>query len=429
MIDMNNLPLVITAIAIFAMAAPFIISKPKHSKRKRKINSKNKSNKTYVYGLVNRGNNVCFLNSVLQALASLNNLRSYLKKKVNFRGVQDEKCPVTIALHETLEKLNEPIKNRASLVPTKMVWALQENARRLINRQQQDAHELFQLLTESLGTEDEICRRPKSILDVDAIRELTKPDNQSNLIYESNPLKGLIACRISCLNCNYCGPIRHSTFDNVSIPLPTQPSITLETLLKTYSGVEFIDEYNCPRCSLLETLTVIEKELSKKHDKTKEHLRLLKKDREIIKTSLVADLDKDIDMELRLTELVHLKFPASKKTMFAKLPEVIAFHFPRSIFFQNGTVLKNPCRVIFPDIIDFSQIEGNEAYYRLKAVIVHLGDHRLGHFVTYRRQERSNVWWRLSDENIEESTILIQHSEVLSPLKWISDLMGSHQAQ
>ncbi|CAB5380763.1 unnamed protein product [Rhizophagus irregularis] len=48
------------------------------------------------------------------------------------------------------------------------------------------------------------------------------------------------------------------------------------------------------------------------------------------------------------------------------------------------------------------EIPSGENIYKLKSVIVHQGDHRSGHFITYRRKEESDGWWRLSDEYVEE---------------------------
>ncbi|CAG8500597.1 5285_t:CDS:1 [Acaulospora morrowiae] len=158
--------------------------------------------------------------------------------------------------------------------------------------------------------------------------------------------------------------------------------------------------------------------------------------------------------EEEVTKLVHMNFLASKQTMFAKLPKVMALHFSRSIYLQNGMTLKNPCRVLFPEKIDltqytttgylatmpseplssppspssslsspilspFADIDGAQPdgiHYRLKAIIAHIGDHKLGHFVTYRRQEGQDSWWRLSDESIEEvklSKVLEQEAYML----------------
>ncbi|CAG8781875.1 21848_t:CDS:1 [Racocetra persica] len=452
-IENSLAPFVVTAIAVFALATPFFASTPKSksSKNKKKSASEDrKTNNNYVYGLFNQGNNICFLNAVLQSLASLKNLRTYLRKKLESTTNHDERL-VTFALYTTLEKLNEPLTSQDSFNPTSIVWALQTaNIKRLINRQQQDAHELFQLLSESLSVEDEISRRPKSLFDVDTIKLLANNNKCTTISLTSgrNPLIGLTACRISCMKCGYCGPIRHSSFDNISIPLPKQNVVTLETLLKTYSGIEFIDEYNCPQCSLLETLAVIENRLTISE---KKYLNKLEADKQIVKEALATDVDiDDSKLKLEVAQLIRMNLPATKQTMFAKLPEIMALHFSRSIYLQNGMTLKNSCRVIFPEFIDLAQYtttgylatmpseplssppaspttsspvlspilaEINDArrhvgeatdasIYRLKSVIVHLGDHRLGHFVTYRRQEEApNAWWRISDENVEEVSL------------------------
>ncbi|CAI2163140.1 14771_t:CDS:1 [Funneliformis geosporum] len=439
--------LVVTTILIIT---PFFVTpKTKESKRKKKNNlNKEIEIKTYTFGLINQGNNICFLNSVLQSLASLKGLRKYLEKKVE-SNPSDTTRPVTFALHVTLERLNEPLTKQQSFIATDVVLALQANARRLINRQQQDAHELFQLLIQSLGAEEDYERRPKSLLDLELIRKLAaEKDKIKHFVSERNPLRGLTACRVSCMKCGYCGPIRHITFDNISIPLPGLSSVPLDVLLRTYAGTDFIDEYNCPHCSLIETLASIENALedTKREPSDKGNESKLENDRQVVKKALATDVDTDISNQLQLTKLAHVKSTASKHTMFAKLPDVFAIHFSRSIYYQSGWTLKNPCKVKFSDSIDMMKYisggylanmpsepmssppspilsspmsspilagigassrrndipceSGN--IYMLKSVIVHQGDHRSGHFVTYRRKEDSDIWWRLSDEYVEE---------------------------
>ncbi|CAG8621241.1 3996_t:CDS:2, partial [Racocetra fulgida] len=405
-IENSLAPFVVTAIAVFALATPFLASTPKSksSKNKKKSASEDrKTNNNYVYGLFNQGNNICFLNAVLQSLASLKNLRTYLRKKLESTANHDERL-VTFALYTTLEKLNEPLTSQDSFNPTSIVWALQTaNIKRLINRQQQDAHELFQLLSESLSVEDEISRRPKSLFDVDTIKLLANNNKYTTISLTSgrNPLIGLTACRISCMKCGYCGPIRHSSFDNISIPLPKQNVVTLETLLKTYSGIEFIDEYNCPQCSLLETLAVIENRLTISE---KKYLNKLEADKQIVKEALATDVDiDDSKLKLEVAQLIHLA-QYTTTGYLATMPSE-----PLSSPPASPTTSSPVLSPILAEINDARRNVGeatDASIYRLKSVIVHLGDHRLGHFVTYRRQEEApNAWWRISDENVEEVSL------------------------
>ncbi|GBB94677.1 hypothetical protein RclHR1_00240025 [Rhizophagus clarus] len=433
--------------AILIITPFFVTPKVKDSKRKKKNSSiKEKETKIYTSGLINQGNNICFLNSVLQSLASLKSFRKYLERKIENKPI-DAELPVTIALHTTLERLNEPLTRQQSFIATDVVWALQANAKRLINRQQQDAHELFQFLFQSLGVEEGHIRRPKSLFDIELIKKMAaKNDTITNFVCDRNPLRGLTACRVSCMKCDYSGPIRHTTFENISIPLPSGLlSVPLDVLLKSYAGTDFIDEYNCPHCSLVETLAAIEKALEVgKNELAKGKLE---EDRQIIKKALATDVDTDISDLLQVTILAHVKNTASKVTMFAKLPDIFSIHFSRSIYYQSGFTFKNSCKVKFPESIDMMKYisrgylvnmpsepmsappspivsspmsspilagigasckedeipsGGIENIYKLKSVIVHQGDHRSGHFITYRRKEGSDTWWRLSDEYVEE---------------------------
>src|SRR5581483_8223031 len=192
---------------------------------------------------------------------------------------------------------------------------------------------------------------------------VAKNDKITNIVNDHNPFRGLIAYHISCMKCGYCGPIRHVTFDNITIPLPSGlPSVPLDVLLKTYAGTDFIDEYNCPHCSLVETSAVIEKALEVGKGASDEgennNLKLsdnklkLEHDQQVIKKALASDIDGDVSGQLQVTKLVHVKNTASKATMFAKLPDIFAIHFSRSIYYQSGFTIKNPCKVKFTESIN-----------------------------------------------------------------------------
>ncbi|KAJ2312537.1 ubiquitin-specific protease ubp1 [Coemansia sp. RSA 2705] len=138
---------------------------------------------------------------------------------------------------------------------------------------------------------------------------------------------------------------------------------------------------------------------------------------------------------------IALRLPPSplstKQDAFAKLPPCLCLHLSRSTFTPDGYPVKNPCHVRFPEYLDFSpytttgnlrvepeasmieQVADDSKHcrggsrgsshpnrrmrdalealgpdanlqncYRLQAVVVHIGSHSYGHFITYRRKPR-----------------------------------------
>ncbi|KAG9298860.1 hypothetical protein G9A89_015881 [Geosiphon pyriformis] len=451
--------------------------KPKRRKRIPKHTVKKitagKEAGTYFHGLVNGGNNTCFMNSVLQALAALPLLRKYLLKRIR-SGEVDENT-VTVALNHLLSKLNEPIVRPNSFLPREIVWALQANAGQLINREQQDAHELFALLSSALSEEEEVSKRPKSLFSLSVVKNSTMRRKLLPLIaspVENNPLRGLTACRISCMRCGHSGPVRHTTFDHISVPLPQISNYSLEQVLRSYTSLEFIDDFNCRNCGLLDTLQVVEERLNELRydqsgsDNMTKRRDQLESEKRIIKIALTNEME--IEDEILAVPYKKVKTAAIKQTMFARLPSIFAIHFSRTIYVPNafgGMMIKNPCEVRFPLIVNLAsylstgylanmpselalssscsppfspalvtvgvaerqlkqeeekysletigetgrpELNEDDRYYRLNAVIVHVGDHSRGHFITYRRQIKDNgaiVWWRTSDEHMREVSL------------------------
>jgi len=133
------------------------------------------SRKRGVVGLVNSAND-CFINSVLQALAGLGDLRIYLIRETHRRSLDGKsvytnlvedprrKTPawkleglqrgiVTKGLKDMLDALNERPLHKKTISAVAFVRTLEDAFRQRISRQQQDAQEFLQVVAERLCDE------------------------------------------------------------------------------------------------------------------------------------------------------------------------------------------------------------------------------------------------------------------------------------
>lgn len=122
--------------------------------------------------------------------------------------------PVTRSLLKTIRQLTVPLYRRSSFRPVDIVTALSSN-RRIISREQQDAQEFFQLVSGAMDTETEKITKTemlggglRNLLDQSPLKGFV-----GSSIYNSNttrfsdhldnPFTGLLANRLSCMQCGY----------------------------------------------------------------------------------------------------------------------------------------------------------------------------------------------------------------------------------
>jgi ubiquitin carboxyl-terminal hydrolase 1 len=153
-----------------------------------------------------------------------------------------------------------------------IVTALSSN-RRIISREQQDAQEFFQLVSSEIETESQKIQRTemlggglKDLLDSKLNRNVITGEQEEVLPNDhiENPFTGLLANRLSCMQCGYTviiiyitwyiclflyhfimsfcscelviqGAIRHFTFNNIQLNVPNK----VKSILKNHSHENF----------------------------------------------------------------------------------------------------------------------------------------------------------------------------------------------
>jgi len=321
-------------------------------------------NNNFAVGLKNLGN-TCFLNSVLQALASIRTFHAYLISQPRLKDMQ-----LVQALKETIAVLS--LKNRTIEPPVVKVPSVRK---RFITMEQQDAHELMQFVISALTEETEqvpqvpslslfkdsnydlvsplICTSTSSFsplalsfnaMDQDLSSSIRIPEVKlssekfpsiAKKFLSRNPFVGILQSTLKCSRCGSQFPPTYQKFVDISLSIPehflryNKPQVcTLEDCLKLFSASELVQEVDCLTCS------------KRKANK------------------------------LSPLELLALPYPISEKTTalkklsIARPPKTLCLHIRRLIGL-GGPVVKLNCHIDFPlelDIAPFCSFNGEVAF-------------------------------------------------------------------
>lgn len=393
-----------------------------------------------VVGLSNAAND-CFINSILQALAGLPDLRIYLIRETHRRKLDGpelyhvdpesltlerrntkpwkldglQKGLVTHALKEVLDKLNERPLYRKTISPQPFIRALEHAFGTRISRQQQDAQEFLQIVTERLCDEyhagakarkqaqnndtsiledasesEEIVKQfdlsspePSTPPEGNTTEEPSDENDDPTSGEEGFPFEGRIESQIECLTCGFKPKPTVSAFVTLTLSVPQTSSTSLSKCLDGVFKVEHIDDFKCEYCRLDHAVQHKTKELERTF--ALEAKRALESDLEKLRAALEADPEKPPEgVELPDSALAP-KRRIARHMYISSFSKVLALHLSRSVFAVGSVSTKNTAKVNFPESLPLGGIL-NRKNYRLLGMVSHKGTHSSGHYESFRRQ-------------------------------------------
>ncbi|XP_044296676.1 ubiquitin carboxyl-terminal hydrolase 30 isoform X1 [Varanus komodoensis] len=403
------------------------------------ITERKKRQKGLVPGLLNLGN-TCFMNSLLQGLSACPSLIRWLERFTGQCQAGQSETPGQQRLSLTLLHLLKALSCQEAadndlLDASCLLEVLRTYRWQISSFEEQDAHELFHVLTSSL--EDEWDRRPRvtHLFDVHSLEQpeippeqiLSRTKGSLHPVWSpwrlQHPFHGRLTSNMVCKHCKHQSPLRYDTFDSLSLSIPAAVwgrPLTLDHCLHQFISSESVRDVVCEHCTKMQ---------AEGAGQTVENQRTT-----FVKQLKLGKLPQCLCIHLQRLSWSQHGAPL-KRNEHVQFGELLAMDLYRHRFsahkdggerpgghkpsLMNGTcssaLLASPIAFPFLGSPDCS----SPAYlYCLMAVVVHHGDMRSGHFVTYRRsppapkspRAASSQWLWTSDDVVRKATL----QEVLS---------------
>ncbi|KAL2157206.1 hypothetical protein VTH06DRAFT_6342 [Thermothelomyces fergusii] len=379
--------------------------------------------------------NSCFQNSILQGLAALKTLPAYLSAVSLGQRTESSPTRTVDTLRELIAELADPSSNGKTLWTPRVL-------KNMNTWQQQDAQEYYSKLLDQI--DNEIARATRALKHhagletglssydasasqhsddsgYDSLHGHSKPGPEPRIV--RNPLEGLMAQRVACVNCGYCEGLNLIPFNCLTLTLGTLPEHDLYERLDHYTKVEPIEGVECLKCSLLMCRDLI-RALTERTGATPEFQRRLESVEEALEEEMFDE--ETLTKKCGLTPRMRASSTKTKQIVLARPPQSLVFHINRSGFDeQTGYMFKNSAAVRFPMMLDLgpwclgstdaraspeegradgrdveqwtldpraSMVAGDREpsritgpIYELRAVVTHYGRHENGHYVCYRK--------------------------------------------
>lgn len=396
--------------------------------------------KKSIVGLSNPAND-CFINSVLQALAGLGDLRVYLIRELHRRELDGpevynslpdlddiprgqrpdrvrelQQGTITRALKEILDRLNERPIYKKTISARAFIQSLEYAYRTRISRNQQDAQEFLQIVAERLSDEYHAgVKARQRVKGADELPEGTGAFTQeATTASEKNPaeievriddgsegglpaiidtklkeldneygfpFEGKMESQIECQFCHYQYKPNQTSFVNLTLQVPQKSSTSLSACFDGLLKTEYIEDFKCDKCRLQHALETKTHELARtRSGKDREHL-----EGEIgrIQTALAEDPEGPLEGVTLPAADVAPKRKIARHMRITVFPKIIAIHLSRSIFDRSSST-KNAAKVSFPERLPLGGIL-NQTWFKLLAIVCHKGSHHSGHYESFRR--------------------------------------------
>ncbi|SPO06856.1 related to ubiquitin-specific proteinase UBP1 [Cephalotrichum gorgonifer] len=383
--------------------------------------------------------NSCYQNSILQGLASLDHLPPYLDG--HLRGSH---TGAGLKTAKTLQDLISKLKDAENNGRTLWTPGVLKN---MCSFMQQDAQEYYSKLLDEIDMEIIKAGATSSAGSAESVdsasddRSLHSDDSgySSSASVASklpagrappNPLEGLLAQRVACVQCGHSEGLSLIPFNCLTINLGLNtPGHDLYERLDAYTNLEAIEGVECPRCTLLKLQRLL-RTLATRFRESKsagEHLERVEARLEVVDAALEEDMFDDETMreKCKVTPESKVSVVKTKQAVVARAPKSLAIHVNRSVFDERtGMLFKNPAAVQFPTTLDLgpwclgsrggrgvvdgasgsveeekwilepriSMVAGENGkslvsgpIYELRAVVTHYGHHNNGHYICYRK--------------------------------------------
>ncbi|SCV03114.1 LAME_0H07822g1_1 [Lachancea meyersii CBS 8951] len=318
--------------------------------------------------------------------AAQSTAESSVSKENGISTASSEEIP-EVPLHEGLAQMMYQLQQIVDTNKYVSVWPFLHVLELIfdakISSGQNDAHELTQVILESLEKENL------------KLKKFVK-DHSLNVIIPDFPIKGSLADHLICLSCQGSSKVVMHPFSMYPLPVPQEMSANLSAMIAD-NQTETIDGYACLSCKI-KAILENERQLKDKPKSEEEEVTLATLSKIIPDIFINDDLSEDLmnytnNYKKEGCDTSTIKSRIIKKTVVTESPDILILHLSRSVF--NGmTYSRNSCYVNFEEelLTQEQDIQNNRCVgvkpikYKLRAMVKHQGTHSQGHYECYRRK-------------------------------------------